>query len=89
MRYVHLCVSGAQEDEDITFPGSGIRDDCDLPCGWDLNLSPLQKRQVSHQQSRFLATALIRTSEDLDVFSARQFFSGFEFPDIPIFQWRK
>lgn len=42
-RYVYLCVPGAQGDEDITFPGSGIRDDCDLPCGWNLNPSPLQK----------------------------------------------
>lgn len=34
-------------EEDVGFPGTGIVDSCELPCGcWELNLSPLEEQPV-------------------------------------------
>ena len=43
-----MCIQYLQgPKEDDTFPGTGILDDCELPCGgWELNPGPLQEQQV-------------------------------------------
>ena len=34
-------------EDSIRFPGNGVTDGCEMPCGcWELNLGPLQKQQV-------------------------------------------
>lgn len=33
--------------QDTGSPGTGVRDSCELPCGWwELNLDPLEEQQV-------------------------------------------
>ena len=37
----------AVAEEGVEFPGAGVTDSCELPCGcWESNLGPLQEQQV-------------------------------------------
>lgn len=41
------CAYLGPSEEGIGFPGAGVMDSCELPCGcWKPNLNPLQEPQV-------------------------------------------
>ena len=44
---LHVCLC-----EGILFPGTGVADSCELPCGcWELNQSPMQERVLTTEPS--------------------------------------
>ena len=47
---LHVCVCTVcpqRSDESIRFPGTGVTDSCELPCGcWESNPGPLQEQSV-------------------------------------------
>ena len=53
---VHACLVLAEAA--VGFPGTGVIDSCELPCGcWELNLGPLQEQQGLLAASPSLAPA--------------------------------
>ena len=51
--YMYVCVPCVymipprRPEKDIKYPGTGVTDNCEPPCGcWELNLGPLQEQQV-------------------------------------------
>ena len=51
--YVHICVLCTclvpqTSEEDVRYPGTGVMDGCELPCGcWEQNLGLLEKHKYS------------------------------------------